>query len=368
MTVEQREHTSPTRRALDDALVRRLAEAAVPGAEVADWAELGGGEFAAVARVALRDGRELVLKVGPRPSVPLLAYERGMVAAEVRYLTRLAREAPQVPVAALLAHGADTGGGVIGDGADGGGEWMAVSLLPGESLYRFVDAAREAGEPDPSGPVRAALGAACARVHALTSPDGAFGYDDGVRPHGHTWPEAFTAIIEALLADAAAWDLALPAAPERIRALIARNGAALAQVTRPALVHFDLWDGNVLAARSEDGTLELTGLVDGERFLYGDPLIDFVSTALFRRIESEPEHPFVAGYRAAAGQSARPFTSAELRRLALYRLHLYLLMYVEMPSRGKKRDALEHAERWDRLEAVLLGEIELLEQLPPEEP
>jgi hypothetical protein len=40
--------------------------------------------------------------------------------------------------------------------------------------------------------------------------------------------------------------------------------------TRPALLHFDLWDGNVPAA-------------DGP-----DPLLDLVSSAPFRRIEVEP--------------------------------------------------------------------------------
>ena len=368
MTVGQQEHTSPTRRALDERLVTRLVEAAAPGAGVAGWEALGGGEFAAVAHVALRDGGELVLKVGPAPEVPLLAYERGMVGAEVRYLTRLGHEAPGVPVATVLAHGEDAGGDENTAGGTSGGEWMAVSLLPGRPLYHYLDQAREAGEADPGGPVRAALGAACARVHTLTSPDRSFGYDDGVRPHGATWPEAYTAIIEALLADAAAWDLALPAPAEQIRALIRRNAEVLADVRRPALVHFDLWDGNVLAAPGPDGALELSGLVDGERFLYGDPLIDFVSTALFRRIEAEPEHPFVAGYRAATGEPGRAFTAGELRRLALYRLHLYLLMYVEMPSRGKRRGVPEHAERWERLEAALLGEIAHLEAISPEEP
>ena len=55
-------------------------------------------------------------------------------------------------------------------------------------------------------------------------------------------------------------------------------------MTRPALLHFDLWDGNVLGG--PDG---LTGLVDGERWLFGDPLMDIVSPALRRRIEREPD-------------------------------------------------------------------------------
>lgn len=372
---------SPTRRALDDAVVRRLVAAGLPGAQVAGWRELSGGEFAAVARVALRDGREVVLKVGPDPAVPVLAYEYGMIGAEARYLAQVRRALPDVPVADLLAHGRDVPGGdaAEGDGASGGdapsggrgdavvaGEWMLVSLLPGRGLNLFMDEAREAGAGDPGTRVREQLGAAFARIHTLTSPDGRFGYDDDARPHGPDWPAAFTAIIESLLADAEDWQLELPASPERIRAAVRRHEDALARVRRPALVHFDLWDGNVLAAPGPgsdtdgDGVLELTGLVDGERYLYGDPLIDFVSPAVGRRIEDEPGHPFATGYRAAAGWPDR-FTADELRRLALYRLHLYLLMYVEMPSRGMDRTA--YAWRWEWMHRLLLEELDHLEAL-----
>ncbi|GIJ37817.1 hypothetical protein [Micromonospora andamanensis] len=42
----------------------------------------------------------------------------------------------------------------------------------------------------------------------------------------------------------------------------------------------------------------MCGLVDGERFLYGDPLLDLVSPLLFRGAEDEPRHPFLRGYAA----------------------------------------------------------------------
>ena len=116
------------------------------------------------------------------------------------------------------------------------------------------------------------------------------------------------------------------------------------------LLHFDLWDGNALCAADSNGRWGLTGLVDGERFLFGDPLVDFISPALFRRIEGEPGHPFVLGYAAASGRPVT-FTEPERRRLELYRLHLYLLMTVEMPSRGMTRSS--HPCRFDRLEVLL---------------
>jgi hypothetical protein len=91
-------------------------------------------------------------------------------------------------------------------------------------------------------------------------------------------------------------------------------------------------------------------LVDGERHLFGDPLLDFVSPALYRRIEDEPNHPFLQGYANGAG-AGLAMTPPVRRRLALYRLHLYLLMTVEMPSRGMTGPA--HAARRHRLAGLL---------------
>jgi aminoglycoside phosphotransferase (APT) family kinase protein len=141
---------------------------------------------------------------------------------------------------------------------------------------------------------------------------------------------------------------------------IERHAHVLDVVTRPALLHFDLWDGNVMVDRAADGTLVLSGLVDGERYLYGDPLLDFVSPALFRRIEDEPDGPFLAGYAEGAGA---PITLDERARtrLALYRLHLYLVMNVEPVVRGL--GGPEHADHRRQLADLLIGELTALESL-----
>jgi hypothetical protein len=47
-----------------------------------------------------------------------------------------------------------------------------------------------------------------------------------------------------------------------------------------------------------------------------------------KRIDDQPDHPFLAGYRPA------PFDRSARIRLALYRIHLYGLMIAEGPSRG----------------------------------
>ncbi|WP_326554105.1 phosphotransferase family protein [Micromonospora sp. NBC_01813] len=309
---------SPTQRTLTrDDVERYLAASFDPAPHLLDCTPLTGGGFAAVWSVELADGRAMVLKVGPPPQVPLLRYERGMIAAEARYLRLVAAQAPQAPVPALLHHGVDPAGG----------DWLVVDRLPGRNLPALADCA----EPPDDSAARRDLGAAYAALHRVTGDR--FGYDGG-RAGAATWSAAFAAIVDDLLADAVDWSVPLPVPAGEIRSLVARHAGLLDTVRRPALLHWDGWDGNVLAAADSGGVLRMTGLVDGERFLYGDPVMDLVSPLLFRRAEQEPEHPFLQGYRAAAGDAAVDLTDeAVRRRLGLYRLHLYLLMLVEMPSR-----------------------------------
>src|SRR4051794_19732638 len=81
---------------------------------------------------------------------------------------------------------------------------------------------------------------------------------------------------------------------------------ALAEVTVPRPVHFDLrrgnmWRGNILLDRSA-GDVRIGGLIDGERMFWGDPLADSVSLALLGDIGRD--EAFLEGYREAGGQAA----------------------------------------------------------------
>ncbi|PZF99911.1 phosphotransferase family protein [Micromonospora endophytica] len=324
---------SPTQRALSpDDTAEYLRASFGRDRRVADCAALGGGGFAAVWWARLDNGRQVVLKVAPPPTARLLRYETDLLAAEARYFRLVAAHAPQVPVPPVLHHGRDPRLG----------EWLVTGRLPGRALPDLDDADDLA---------RYDFGAAMATLHRITGDR--FGYDAG-RTGGATWSTAFAAIIEDLLADAADWDITLPAPPQRFRALVARHADLLDEIRRPALLHFDGWDGNVLAAPDGTGAYRMCGLVDGERFLYGDPLLDLVSPLLFRRAEEEPEHPFLRGYADAVG-TPLVFDEGVRRRLALYRMHLHLLMTVEMPSRGitPANDPGRHARLAELLERDL---------------
>jgi aminoglycoside phosphotransferase (APT) family kinase protein len=287
---------SPTQRTLTLDDVATLVRDGL-GTGVTNGAELTGGGFATVWRVTLSDGREAVVKVGPPPRASLLEYEKELLPAEAEYFRLVRSRAPGVPVPDVLA--------LSQAGAEPA--WLITTLLPGRALTEG-DSAR----------ARTQLGAAIAVVHTITGER--FGYT-GDRPSGTDWPTVFAAMLASLRADADRWGVPLPP----LDGLADRHRDVLAEVRRPVLLHWDLWDGNVLVA--PDGSL--CGIVDGERYLYGDPLLDLVSPALFRRIEDEPDHPFLVGFGRIG-----PWDRSKRVRIALYRIHLYVLMLAEGPSRG----------------------------------
>jgi fructosamine-3-kinase len=139
-----------------------------------------------------------------------------------------------------------------------------------------------------------------------------------------------------------------------IRRRAARHEGALDEVITPVLVHFDLWDGNILVDLDGEAP-RIGGLIDAERAFWGDPLADFVSLALLGDIRQD--EAFLAGYRDAGGPAR--FDASSRVRLALYRSYLYLIMLVEATPRGYGASRREWLER--RVAPVLAAELDLLQ-------
>jgi fructosamine-3-kinase len=166
-----------------------------------------------------------------------------------------------------------------------------------------------------------------------------FGYPSrALGPLAPDWRTAFTAMTEAILDDARDYGARLPRSVEQVQGTLRAGYPALDEVTVPALVHFDLWDGNILLHRPADGEPLIGGLIDGERMFWGDPLADFVSLALLGDIKKD--EAFLAGYREAGGRAE--FDVPARVRLALYRAYLYLIMLTETVPRAVD----DEKERW----------------------
>jgi len=302
-----------------------LAAAGLPSSVAVS--AMDGGTFNTVLQVATGDV-DVVVKVAPDPAIPVLAYEHGIMATEAAYY-RLATEHGITSVPRTLYHGTVDGT-----------EALVLSLCPGQP-WPSVELSAEQRRA-----LRAAVGQEIAGLHTITGPG--FGYP--ARPLATSWREAFTGMVDALLDDAQHFGVALPRPAAAIAAAVDRAGPALDTVDTPALVHFDLWDGNILVTPER----RLGGLIDAERAFWGDPAAELVSLCLLGDVDDEDG--LLAGYRAAGGRL--DLDEATRLRLRVYRLYLYLIMWVEVAPRGYDESRIS----WLR-NAVLGPAIEIVDDL-----
>ncbi|MBO0917296.1 phosphotransferase family protein [Streptomyces laculatispora] len=329
---------------IDSALSAVLGSVNVPPELIASCDPLAGGTYNTVTRVGLTDGREWVVKTPPPATAGThLGYERDLLVNEVAFYTAAAGLAAETAVPRVVHSGLDP--------AAPEGAYVIMTACPGQPWHELTDTMADGEEQR----LRGDLGRAVGRLHTAPAPGG-FGYPStALAPLAPTWRQAFTTMTDAVLADALTYAARLPRAAPDIRGLLGAASYVLDDVTRPALVHFDLWQGNILVA-GEPGARRIGGIIDGERMFWGDPAADFVSLALFGDIEEDKD--FLAGYASAAGGPVEFDDSLRLR-LALYRSYLYLIMLVETVPRKTAGADLEWTwtEVAPRLEAAL-GEVE----------
>ncbi|NYI07819.1 phosphotransferase family protein [Allostreptomyces psammosilenae] len=356
---------SLTKRHLDRPVLDALVAELLDGARISRTTELTGGMFNAAYRLLLDDGRDVVLKASPPADAPLLTHEHGLMRTETAVYRRLAGVAgvpvPDVVAARLDAPAKSIDAHHEAVAALPDADVLLLSALPGRP---WSDLLAELS-PEDSRALRRQLGSVLAALHTVrpqpAAGDVRFGYPH--RPvglHADDWPAAFTAMVEAVLADGEHWGVPLPT--DRVRRALRDHHGHLAEVTEASLVHFDLWPGNVFVATGPTGPTgpsgpsvpgaggdepRITGVIDTERAWWGDPLADLVGLDPFGTAEEDAD--LLDGYRAAGGRWD-PTTPAARARLALYRVYLGLVMVVEVVPRGYSGDWLaEHMRHCENL-------------------
>ena len=255
---------------------------------------------------ALKDAIEL-REIAPPPSARLLRYEENLLQVEVETM-RLVQERTEVPVPKIIAYDRSM--------AEVDSEYFLMDRLLGVP-YNTV---RETWSEAEQVPVQWEIGHCLRQMHRITSPQ--FGLYNG--PHFPTWREAFMSMFDFLEMDGRDLQVELP---EGAFALGRGLNPVLESVEEASLVHWDLWDGNVFVDRKK-----LTGVIDFERALWGDPLIETTF------LELRPG--LMEGY----GLDLFNTPYAKERRL-LYDLYLFLVMVIESKFRGF---TIEH-EAWPRM-------------------
>jgi aminoglycoside phosphotransferase (APT) family kinase protein len=169
-----------------------------------------------------------------------------------------------------------------------------------------------------------ALGAANRELNSIRGP----GFGPLAGPVDASWRVAFTGMVEDVLRDGERRQVDLGWDYDVIREVFAEHAASLDEVTEPAYVEWDLWDGNVMI---RDGTI--VSIIDHERAFYGDPLIEAGFIAAQLPAFGNPAS-FMRGYRRG------DLTETEQVRRRLYCLHLMLVMVIETVYRG-------HTDPWE---------------------
>lgn len=291
--------------------------------------ELTDGWFNAAYTLELSDGRRFVLKVAPSAEVEVLRYERDMMDAEVTVM-RLVQQQTSVPLPEVVHY--DTSCRLLPS------PFFLMTWVPGRSLKQV----RASLSPEEEAMVDGAVGSYLRQINAIHNDS--FGYAAASAPRFSRWSDSFANMLENVLLDAEAKSVVLPRPYAQFRKLLQSALPVFDDVQTPQLVHGDLWDANVFG---DPTTKRVTGLIDFERALWGDPLME----AQFMFGQSPA---FFAQY----GPSPLDGPRAHLRRL-FYNVYLFLITKVESRYRQYANPELEQSaylqlnEHVEQLEAAL---------------
>jgi aminoglycoside phosphotransferase (APT) family kinase protein len=288
--------------------------------------ELKEGWFNVAYLVRLADSREVVLKIAPPKEAEVMAYEKNIMETEVEAM-RLVRGNAAVPVPEIYFYDHSQ---ALCDS-----DYFFMEKLAGENLEQV-----KASLPlEMQTAVEFRIGEIMRAINGFTGSY--FGYPGNPGLRGDTWREAFLKIVDSVLDDGGRKQVDYGYRYDELRAAIHKHAPALEEVRTPCLVHWDAWNLNFFVKEGR-----ITGLLDFERALWGDPLME----AQFRALAFGGVSESMRGY----GKTT--FTDEEEQRCHLYTLHLALVMKTECYYRNYDTDEVNN------LATRLIGQT--MERLP----
>lgn len=200
------------------------------------------------------DGADYVLRIAPPADAGFVFYERNMMLQEPA-IHRLLLERTDIPAARIF--GCDDSHSVIDRTC------LLMERLPGTALSH-------APGVDPAHAYRQ-VGRMLAEAHSLTAD--AYGYLGAHRPMEPqpTWWRAFEDMWRRMLEDVARAGYYDDAQRQRLDDLLQSYRQCFDREVHASLLHMDVWSQNILV----DSSGTVTGLVDWDRALWGDPEIEF---------------------------------------------------------------------------------------------
>ncbi len=239
--------------------------------------ELDGGQFNNTYLIELADRGSMILRVAPAPERCIFWHERFLMRRELAMQPFLAPIAPLLPTIIMT----DFTHQIIER------DYMFQSWMPG-AVWSEVHKALTSEEHDDLWRQFGQL------VKAISSVQGeAF----GLVQYGAqfpTWSLTLIHWLESTIHDAenSSLDTTLLC---RLLEIVRDNSAFLDEITRPRLLHGDLWLFNLLIQRNKDGP-RIVGVLDADRGSWGDPLADWTFFLLSRRASQQEQALFWQEY------------------------------------------------------------------------
>jgi aminoglycoside phosphotransferase (APT) family kinase protein len=277
--------------------------------------ELTEGYFNTGYLITTSDQTKSVLKIGPMPYVQVMRYEKDIMNMEVHVLKQL-HTLPNLPSPTVLFH--DTSRELLQS------DYFFMSFIQGSALFEVKNQLNETQKATLS----KELGHYVKSIGHITSDR--FGYILQPDRSYTTWSQCFLSMIDEILLDAQEKEVSLPFDYNEIRRIFKNYETLLDEVKKPSLVHKDLWEGNIFV---DVVTTRITGIIDCERALFGDPIME-IDCGLLRGNQD-----FLFAFL------GRTLTVQEQTRSNLYNVYLYLLIVCEIPFR-QYPDA--QMEEWGR--------------------
>ncbi|WP_338551404.1 aminoglycoside phosphotransferase family protein [Paenibacillus sp. KS-LC4] len=270
------------------------------GRELAHSRELTDGWANTAYELTLKDGIRSVIKVAPTAVGALMRYEQDMMNTEVEVMRLVSRD-HRLPVPEVYAY--DQSRLLVPT------DYFVMQRLEGEPYNKV----KESFTQEEREQIEFQLGQYNACLNELMGER--FGYYP-LNESFASWPDAFWSMLQGVLDDATDSGVALPAERYVIEQEVKDRLPHLQAVTRPHLLHWDLWDGNIFVKEQQ-----ICGIIDFERAMWGDPLMEHYFSH-FNLSEA-----FLRGY----GRGA--LTAEERIRRGLYDLYLDLIFVVECAYR-----------------------------------
>jgi aminoglycoside phosphotransferase (APT) family kinase protein len=199
---------------------------------------------------------EFVLRIAPDGSTPILFYEKEMMKREPAVHSAIL-EQTDAPVPEIIQY--DFSKSIIER------NWLLMKRLPGSALSETGISGADHDK------FFFKLGNIMRQVHGIKNDW--FGYPEGsgTGPKEKIWFNAFKNMWDRLLDDILSTGIYSAKEKERLSSLLEKNKNVFDSSSVPALLHMDIWSQNLLC----DSGGNLTGIVDWDRGLWGDPEIEF---------------------------------------------------------------------------------------------